>query len=283
MKTLRHPNHSTGFTLADLLALLAVGTVVGAMIIPAVSNARSRSGAVACASNQRQLAIATSLYSEASADALPPTSGWRNGTGTTVNLIGGGYWASVSPDIASDTSIPQAMGRVRAALTNSPLWTYAADEAVHQCPSDPRFRLAPGRGWTFGSYSKVNGIAGLADWSANQRPFERIAEIAEPSRTLLFIEESDPRGQNLGTWVLNTNPTGWVDPLAAWHDAGANLVHVDGHLEYRRWVDPSTLDAARAGDEGRVQFNWSGGNASNPDFRRMWEGYRYRNWKPLAP
>lgn len=283
MKTLPRPNRSRAFTLADLLALLAVGTVVGAMVIPTLSNARARSGAVACASNQRQLAIATSLYSTANADALPPTDGWRNGTGSIVNLIGGGYWASVSPDIGSGTSIPVAMGRVRTALTNSPLWTYAADEALHQCPSDARFKLTPGRGWTFGSYSKVNGIAGLASWSPSQRPFERTGEIAEPSRTLLFVEESDPRGQNLGTWILNTSPTGWVDPLAAWHDAGANLVHVDGHLEYRRWVDPATLAAARGGDDGVMYFNWPGGNSSNPDFRRMWEGYRYRNWKPLAP
>ncbi len=271
------------FTRVELLAVLAVGTVVLATALPAVSSTRVRSGSAACAANQKHLAAAMALYAGDNADALAPTQSWRNGAGTVVNLVGGGYWAEVTPTISSSTPLPEAMERVRTALTNGPLWAYASDEAVHHCPSDARFELRPGRGWAFDSYSKVNGMAGVPNFNVNQRPFQRFSDIPEPSRSFLFVEESDPRGQNQGTWLLNTSSPSWVDPVAVWHDTGANSVHADGHLEYHRWTDPATITAARRGDQGRPGFNWAGGNASNPDFRWVWDRYRHLDWKPLAP
>jgi prepilin-type processing-associated H-X9-DG protein len=275
------PPLKRAFTLIELIALVAVGAVVSATLLPALSNARTRSASVSCAANQKQLALAMALYAGDNVGAMPPTDSWRNGSGIQVPLTGGGYWAGVTPIISRETPIPEAIQRVSAGLTNSPLWPYAANTAIYHCPADARFKLRPGIGWAFGSYSKVNGMAGLAIWTPTQRPFQRIGEIPEPSMSFLFVEESDPRGENIGTWVLNDNPTGWVDPLAVWHDTGANSVYADGHQDYHRWTDSKTIEAARAGDFGLQSFNWSGGNAANPDFRWVWDRYRYEGWKPL--
>jgi len=283
MKFRAHPDPNRAFTLIELITLAAIGVVLSAVLLPAVSNARARSGVVACADNQKQLALAMTLYATENSDALAPTDNWVNAAGVVVQLNGGGYWAGITPLVSVGTSIPEAMQRFRAGLTNGPLWAYTAHEEIHHCPSDVRFRLRPGSGWAYDSYSKVNGMAGLRGWEVSQLPFQRMSDIPEPSMSFLFIEESDPRGQNLGTWVLSTTSPGWVDPLAIRHDAGANSVYADGHTDYRRWTDARTIEAARNGDRGVSQFNWPGGNASNPDFRWVWERYRYQRWKPLQP
>jgi hypothetical protein len=32
---------------------------------------------------------------------------------------------------------------------------------------------------------------------------------------------------------------------------------------------------------GKSSFNWAGGGRTNPDFRWVWNKYRYVNWKEL--
>lgn len=198
-----------------------------------------------------------------------------------VQLTGGGYWAGATPDIGPGIPVREAMQRVRVGLTNVPLWQYVAREDLYHGPSDARFRSRPGQGWAFDSYSKVNGMAGLESWEPSQRPFRKITDLSHPSMALLFLEESDPRGQCIGTWILNVGVPGWVDPLAIWHDTGSNAVYADGHQDDHRWTDTRTIQAARSGDQSLASFNWAGGNAANPDFRWVWERYRYENWKPL--
>jgi len=278
---LRTHLHHRAFTLTELATLIAIGFLVAAAFLPTLSSARSRSASVSCAANQKQLAMAMALYAAENGDQIAPTESWRNSSGMLVQLTGGGYWAGATPGIGPGITVREAMQRVRVGLTNAPLWQYAAREDLYHCPSDARFRSRPGQGWAFDSYSKVNGMAGLESWEAIQRPFTRTTDLSHPSMSLLFLEESDPRGQCIGPWVLNVGVPGWVDPLAIWHDTGSNAVYADGHQDYHRWTDARTIQAARSGDRGLSSFNWAGGNRSNPDFRWVWDRYRYQNWKPL--
>lgn len=272
---------ANAFTVVELITVVAIVVVLSAMVLPALSNARTRSGAMVCAANQKHLVLAMSIYAADNSEVLPPTQGWRNRSGSLVDLAAGGYWPAPSPDIGPTTPIPVAMDRIRDALTKGPLWTYASNAELYQCPSDARARLSPGRGWTFGSYSKVNGVAGLDSWSPSQRPFRKTTDAAEPSMSFVFVEESDPRGYNLGAWILDVLPPGWVDPVAVWHDTGSNASYLDGHQDYHRWTDARTIAAARNSDRGMASFFWPGGNAGNPDFRWVWDRYRYLGWKPL--
>jgi hypothetical protein len=277
-------HHRGAFTLVELAALTAIGFVVCATFLPALASTRTRSAAVSCAANQKQLALALSLYAADNADSLLPSELWRNPSGVTVPLTGGGYWAGPIPGIpfiAPGAPVQEALQRVRAGLTNAPLWRYAANEEIYHCPSDARFRLRMGQGWAFDSYSKVNGMGGQRDWESSQIPFRRLSDVSDPALSFLFLEESDPRGSNVGTWVLSVSVPGWVDPLATWHDTGSNSVYADGHQDYHRWTDARTIQAARSGDRGVAAFSWAGGNASNPDFRWVRERYRYEKWKPL--
>ena len=100
--------------------------------------------------------------------------------------------------------------------------------------------------------------------------------------TMVFIEEADPRNYNNGTWALNSQPPGWVDPFAVFH----------GEVSYCRsltvtprptsgWSN-STVKAARDSANGIQSFYWSLGDPkANRDFRWVFDRYRYVGWSPL--
>jgi prepilin-type N-terminal cleavage/methylation domain-containing protein len=50
------------FTLIELLAVIAVIAILGAILIPAVSHVRESAHSTKCISNLRHLGVATSLY-----------------------------------------------------------------------------------------------------------------------------------------------------------------------------------------------------------------------------
>ena len=51
--------------------------------------------------------------------------------------------------------------------------------------------------------------------SGSQPYFTKVTEIPDPAMSMVFVEEQDPRNENLGT-VIDV-PTGWVDPFAVAH------------------------------------------------------------------
>jgi prepilin-type processing-associated H-X9-DG protein len=60
---------------------------------------------------------------------------------------------------------------------------------------------------------------------------KKIDEIANPSTACVFVEESDLRGYNSSSWVLNaTLPVAWGDPVMLWHDARSSFGFADGHV-----------------------------------------------------
>ena len=86
---------------------------------------------------------------------------------------------------------------------------------------------------------------------------------------MVFIEEQDPRNENLGTWVIYVQPSlGWVDPFAVAHGNDSSLSFADGHAVNHKWVDDKghsrQLVILR---REKASFYWAGGNARNPDFR----------------
>jgi prepilin-type N-terminal cleavage/methylation domain-containing protein/prepilin-type processing-associated H-X9-DG protein len=74
-----------GFTLIELLVVIAVIAILAALLLPVLSNAKERSQRTRCASNVRQIAMASFMFADEHEDTFPT----QPEDGVLVEALGG--------------------------------------------------------------------------------------------------------------------------------------------------------------------------------------------------
>ena len=276
----------SGFTLIELLVVIAIIAILAGMLLPTLARAKLKGTNAACLNNQKQLLLGFVLYADDNQDKMIYTN---PGTGQPANPAGG-FWPGPFNDngtavgtFPTTMSVATAQKYVENGLRKGAMHAYVNSFGSYHCPGDLRTkRLKPGRGYAYDSYSKVEGMNG-GGWNTTAQPvYDKISAIDSTSEAMVFLEESDPRDYNNGTWVVDVKPNaGWVDGFAIFHGIVTTVSFADGHAETHTWRDQGVIKAAKDFVAGKEVFYWSGGNVNNPDFRWIYQRYKHRKWAPL--
>jgi prepilin-type N-terminal cleavage/methylation domain-containing protein/prepilin-type processing-associated H-X9-DG protein len=72
---MRQLSHTRAFTLIELLVVIAIIAILAALLLPALSRAKTRAVTSQCANNLRQLGIAMQMYGDDNQNLLPAAGG----------------------------------------------------------------------------------------------------------------------------------------------------------------------------------------------------------------
>ncbi|MBI3875558.1 MAG: type II secretion system protein [Verrucomicrobia bacterium] len=296
MKTSRIPASHNGFTLIELLVVIAIIAILAGLLLPALVGAKKKSTGITCVNNQKQLALGFVLFADDNDDNL------------IANAQGGGYWPGATDNLGNVINQPNAYVALAAVgptvaqtyvengLKAGLLFKYVPNTLTFHCPGDKRFAngigvsATPGQGWGYDSYSKVEPMNG-GGWQGTSQPTcKKMIDVLNPTDSLTFVEEADPRGYNWGTWVINVETTpssgtgagaGFVDCFAIYHGNASGLSFADGHAEQHKWTDPGVISAAFKSATGISSFGFPGPppvQPTSPDFQWIYYRYRPMNW-----
>ncbi len=232
-----------GFTLIELLVVIAIIAILASMLLPALARAKQKATSAACLSLEKQLALAWGMYADDNQEKVVSLNQWAK----TDWRIQRGYPLSV-PNPPGVTGESLLVWTEREGYREGALFQYCKNPDVIHCPGDLRFQkgMSAGSGFAFCSLSGVGGLNG-EPWG-NYTMLKKRTQIVKPSEKMVFVEENDPRNDNLGSWQMTPGvPTdgfagaAWNDKVAAFHGSSSTLNFTDGHAVLHKWIDALTL------------------------------------------
>jgi len=239
-----------GFTIIELLVVVAVIAILAALLLPALSRARDRAYAVSCLNNTRQLVTAWQLYAADHLDQLPYNLGGVPRAGavsarTDLNWVNNVLnWEADNPDNTNTLT-----------LTKASLGDYVSRNAqVYRCPSDKAVSEQQRKvGWTHRvrSYSMNAMVGNAGELTAGgfnrNNPyyvqFFRLASIPHPEQIFVFLDEhpdSIDDGYFLNKYEGPGDSYDWIDFPASYHRGAGSFAFADGHSELHQWKNEST-------------------------------------------
>ncbi len=206
-----------GFTVLELLVIIAVIAILAALLFPSINSAKAKAKRTVCLNNLRQINLGLRMYSGDSDDASPSTPG-TNISPSMENFINfTGYKKVMKGNVGlNGASSPQ--DKLFACPADT--FYYGPKGYVPQGFHQQSFTDYSSYGFNAGAtnpiYSTRTGLAG-----------RRISSIKDPSKTILVME------------IPALFPYSWHEPKkpfsaenSVFNDAKNMVSFVDGHASY---------------------------------------------------
>lgn len=297
------PAPRSGFTLVEMLVVIAIIGTLASLLLGGVQKARAAAARIKCVNNLKQIGLACHTYHDA--NTCFPAGYTSNGWGWGAQLL---PFVDQGP-LFSKIDLNQPMGAAYAFGVGTPV-------TVYQCPSDftlpinfpvGGLNLAPSSyGACVGNDAVAVGKA-LSAATANgvfylnsRTSIESISDGS--SQTILIGERS--WGQAAGVWAgvpsgatiqagpqntvnpvatgpgpllvmvhahlinATSDPEGALDDFSSNHPGGANIVFADGHVSFIKSIPADSADGSYTADSLSLQAlaTRSAGDIPGPGF-----------------
>lgn len=212
---------NTGFTLVELLTVIAIIALLAAILFPVFSQARARGHQTTCLSNLSQLGKAFGMYMQDSGGFIPTWCIIHNNPGNPPSNI------SATNSLTWDVT----------------LMPYMRNTDIVRCMSNPNSMGRRARAYAIAQYTqkRVDGQINTG-WAALRGAYQD--EIPAPTRTVLLYEKGGWRpgawGDALGQNVFETHShkesedypedADWLEDM--FHFEGKNFLYLDGHAKF---------------------------------------------------
>jgi prepilin-type N-terminal cleavage/methylation domain-containing protein/prepilin-type processing-associated H-X9-DG protein len=244
-----------GFTLVELLVVLAIIALLASLLLPSLQAAQSKARRIHCTSNLRQLGVALDVYVDEN-KCYPPAM-TTSGLGNWQRAL----WPASTDRVLYCPQLMPASDQFQQYFpTNQlifPHYGYNASGAVRINPPPQNPGLGGNFVWTGPGVG--NYVAAADNWV--RVPCQMIAigdgmTFLPPPLTSATLTPADPL-YNIFPFIMN--PQGYPGANKN-HANGANMLFCDAHVQYARqsnWLNP--------GDENKRL--WNADNQSHPEFQ----------------
>ncbi len=179
-KIFKSKSRNSGFTLVELLVVVAIIGILAGILMPVLGKARENARKSTCQSNLKQIGLALTMYADEHGEMFPQTS---NGSGSTsLSVLYNGY--------VTDAKVFRCQSGTLSANAVVSTISAATDTAINSANGDENWTQSYAYDSSKGASNLYGGVAVASDFFSD---YEDFTEVLSPNHgyrggNVLFVD-----------------------------------------------------------------------------------------------